>query len=70
MATRSDVTGKAIREARTARGWTQQQLAERLDVATDTVSRWEREAQPRSTLATLALCHLLRIKPGKRTKTP
>jgi len=34
-------TGLSIRKARKGRGWTQEQLAEALGVATETVARWE-----------------------------
>ena len=64
------IDGATIREARKARGWSQAQLADVLDVTADTVGRWERDQLRPSRRAALALCYVLGIKPGKRTKTP
>lgn len=56
--------GRALRKARTERGWSQQRLADEIDVSQVTVSYWERgEAYP--TFAHLAslggvLPHVLR----------
>ena len=36
-------TADKVRELRRVRGWSQQQLAERLGVALPTVNRWENE---------------------------
>lgn len=36
--------GKAISELRKAKGWTQVELAERLNVSDKTISKWESEA--------------------------
>lgn len=41
MDTRPVALGDMIREAREERGWTQDELAERLGVARQTVGRWE-----------------------------
>ena len=38
--------GQTIREARMARGWTQEYLARELGVSSITVSRWERGVPP------------------------
>ena len=40
----SDVLGDRIREARTAKGWKQKNLAAEVEVEPITVSRWERGA--------------------------
>ena len=37
--------GRLIREAREARGWTQAELAERLNVSTAKISRWENSSR-------------------------
>ena len=38
-------TADKVRELRRVRGWSQQQLAERLGVALPTVNRWENEGR-------------------------
>ena len=42
MKQQHDWTGERIRAARKARGWTQRELAARLDIDASAVSRWER----------------------------
>ena len=41
-------TGDQIRAARERKGWTQQQLADALDVSRGTVRNWEAGTQPRN----------------------
>ena len=57
-------TPAAIRLARRARGLTQWELARELGLYPNTVSRWERGVVEPSTLARLALAHVLGAAPG------
>jgi transcriptional regulator with XRE-family HTH domain len=54
-----------IRELRRYRGWTQQQLADRLRVQQSTVCRWENGT---SNPAGLYLVQLMRLLQGKRVR--
>lgn len=57
--------GAAVRERRTARGWTQEQLAERAGVAAIHVGFVERgENVPKLTLI-LRIAHALGVRPGE-----
>ena len=47
--------GAAIRAAREAKGWTQPDLAAKIQVARETVSRWETGAKPVPELSRLGL---------------
>jgi len=53
------MTGAQIRAGRLAQGWTQVELAEAMDVAPETISRWENDLIFISTRSKLALKSLL-----------
>ena len=56
--------GARLREARKARGLTQKDVAEHLDIETNSYSNLERGAQPINLRRIIDLCALYRIKPG------
>ena len=55
--------GKLLREARELRGWTQKDLAERLDTSTTTISNMEREETMPSVEQVNALVIALQLSP-------
>jgi transcriptional regulator with XRE-family HTH domain len=61
---RPRTTGELIREARKLRGWSVPELAERLELATQTVYRWEWGAVAVSEKKQQKLCLVLNIPIG------
>jgi transcriptional regulator with XRE-family HTH domain len=59
-----------LRRARLAREWTQEQLAERMGVAVETISNLERGATIPSLRTLLALAEMLEIDLGKVFSAP
>ncbi len=55
------MTGKEIKELRKRLGWTQEKMAEKLDVAVSTVNRWEKNRARPSRLALRQLDRLARM---------
>ena len=64
------VTPQELRAWREARGWSQQRLADALDVPVNTVARWERAELPirHGTILKLALRELARTAIKKQHK--
>lgn len=56
--------GQRIASLRHGRGWTQAQLAERLDVGTPTVTRWENGARAPSNDDVVKIAQLFGVKPA------
>jgi transcriptional regulator with XRE-family HTH domain len=58
------MTGKELRAWRMAHDWSQQRLADALDVPVNTIARWERDELPirHPTILKLALLQLARRK--------
>lgn len=54
-----------LRQARAARGWTQQQLAEKLEISYDTVRAWERGRRTPSVTQRARLCALFGLSPAE-----
>ena len=53
--------GKRIKELRTERGWSQKELADKLNIAQMTVSKYELEVRDLSTATLIALCHIFEV---------
>ena len=70
--------GKKLRELRKERGWTQEELGERLHIHRSTVSYWEtgytdppqEMDRPLSLLNAVSADYLLGLSPRKREKGP
>jgi transcriptional regulator with XRE-family HTH domain len=58
------VSGAEIRAARLAKGWTQTDLAEELDVVLETVNRWETGVYQPPRRSEIALRTVLGIRPA------
>jgi transcriptional regulator with XRE-family HTH domain len=63
------MTGAQIKAGRLAQGWTQVELAEALDVAPETISRWENDVIFISRRSKLALKSLLGQEESKPVKS-
>jgi transcriptional regulator with XRE-family HTH domain len=63
------MTGAQIKAGRLAQGWTQVELAEALDVAPETISRWENDVIFISTRSKLALRSLLGQEESKSARS-
>lgn len=53
--------GRRIRELREERGWTQRELADKLNCSQRTVSKYEREILDLGTGVLIALCHAFAV---------
>jgi DNA-binding transcriptional regulator YiaG len=53
--------GQRLREERARRGWTQREAAQRFQVSTVTVKKWEQETRPIQGPALLVLSNLDRL---------
>lgn len=60
--------GVSIKEARQRRGYTQQQLADRMNVSRSCIANWEKGTRVINVVDVLTLCDILNVKASELTE--